>query len=130
MELTKTNNGQWKPGQSGNLQGRPMGSRNQFSNAFMQDLAEVWAEHGKETMQHTARTNPETFFAVCSRLLPRDVAISIQAQQPILDAGDLQILKAIKQALPNAGEREPAEVLQFVLDAVRAHQAKVVIDAD
>jgi hypothetical protein len=27
MELTKTNNGQWKPGQSGNLQGRPGGSR-------------------------------------------------------------------------------------------------------
>jgi hypothetical protein len=39
MELTKTNNGQWKPGQSANLQGRPVGSRNQFSNAFMHDLA-------------------------------------------------------------------------------------------
>jgi hypothetical protein len=126
MELTKTNNGQWKPGQSGNHQGRPVGSRNQFSNAFMQDLAAVWAEHGRETMEATAKVNPVAFFATCARLLPRDVAISIQTQAPILDAGDLQILKAIKAALPNAGDREPAEVLQFVLDAVRAHEAKVI----
>jgi hypothetical protein len=126
MELTKTNNGQWKPGQSGNQQGRPVGSRNQFSNAFMQDLAEVWAEHGKETMQHTARTSPETFFAVCSRLLPRDVAISIQAQTPVLDGGDLAILRAIKQAIPNAGDCQPSEVLQHVLDAIRSHNAKLI----
>lgn len=126
MELTKTNNGQWKSGQSGNLQGRPVGSRNQFSNAFMSDLAAVWAAHGRETMEATAKVNPEAFFATCARLLPRDVAISIQTQAPILDAGDLQILKAIKLALPNAGDREPSEVLQFVLDAVRAHEAKVI----
>ena len=30
MELTKTDNsGRWKPGESENLQGRPVGSRNQ-----------------------------------------------------------------------------------------------------
>jgi hypothetical protein len=26
MELTKSDNGKWKPGQSGNLQGRPVGT--------------------------------------------------------------------------------------------------------
>jgi hypothetical protein len=105
MELTKTNNGQWKPGQSGNLQGRPIGSRNQFSAAFMQDLAAVWAEHGRETMVATAKVSPEAFFATCARLLPRDVAISIQAQAPILDAGDLAILRAIREA---SGDRQLA----------------------
>jgi hypothetical protein len=126
MELIKTNNGQWKPGQSGNLQGRPVGSRNQFSNAFMQDLAAVWAAHGREKMVATAKVNPEAFFATCARLLPRDVAISIQAQPPVLDADDLAILQAIKAAIPDAGTRQPNEVLQFVLDAVRAHEAKVI----
>ena len=35
MELTQTNNGRWKPGQSGNLNGRPVGSntRHQFPSA-------------------------------------------------------------------------------------------------
>jgi hypothetical protein len=54
MELTKTNNGQWKPGQSANLQGRPVGSRNQFSNAFMHDLAAAWAEHVRSATREAA----------------------------------------------------------------------------
>jgi hypothetical protein len=61
-----------------------------------------------------------------ARLLPRDVAISIQAQAPVLDAGDLAILRAIKEAIPDASKHQPSEVLQFVLDAVRAHEAKVI----
>jgi hypothetical protein len=113
--------------QSGNQQGRPVGSRNQFSNAFMQDLAAVWAAHGRETMVATAKVNPEAFFATCARLLPRDVAISIQAQAPVLDAGDLAILRAIKEAIPDASKRQPGEVLNFVLDTIRAHDAKMIV---
>jgi hypothetical protein len=117
----------WPAGVSGNPNGRPAGSRTAFSHAFLRDLAEVWAEHGKETMQHTARTSPETFFAVCSKLIPKDVQLTIEQTMPKgLEPEDLAILKAIKLALPNAGEREPGEVLQFVLDAVRAHEAKVI----
>jgi hypothetical protein len=71
----------------------------------MQDLAAVWAEHGRETMAATAKVSPEAFFATCARLLPRDVAISIQAQAPILDAGDLAILRAIREA---SGDRQLA----------------------
>ena len=37
----------WRPGQSGNLNGRPVGSRSTFSAGFTRDLAEVWAEKGK-----------------------------------------------------------------------------------
>ena len=47
-------------------------ARHQFSAAFLADLAEVWAEHGRETMLKTARSSPETFFATCARLLPKD----------------------------------------------------------
>ena len=62
MELTKTNNGQWKPGQTGNPNGRPVGARKHFSAGFLRDLAEVWAEHGRDTMVHTAKLNPGVFF--------------------------------------------------------------------
>ena len=78
-------------------------------------------------MVATAKVNPEAFFATCARLLPRDVAISIQAQAPILDAGDLAILRAIKEAIPDAGKRQPGEVLNFVLDTIRAHDAKMIV---
>jgi len=128
MELTKTNNGQWKPGQSGNLNGRPVGhrTRQQFSAAFLADLSEVWATEGKQTMLATARAQPETFFATCARLIPKDVQLTVQQHYIALDESDLAILRAIRAAIPNANAMAPETVLQFTLDAIRAHSAQQI----
>jgi hypothetical protein len=59
LEPTKHVNGRtWQPGQSGNLNGRPVGSRTAFSAGFTRDLAEVWAEKGKASMLYTAEKQP------------------------------------------------------------------------
>ena len=80
---TKQVNGRlWQPGQSGNPNGRPAGSRTVFSQAFLRDLADVWSEEGRETMVKTARTNPAVFFATCARLIPNDVRVTVQQQLP------------------------------------------------
>jgi hypothetical protein len=63
----------WKPGQSGNLNGRPVGSRSAFSAGFTRDLAEVWAEKGKASMLHTAEKQPTVFLATCARLIGPEV---------------------------------------------------------
>ena len=69
----------WKPRQSGNLNGRPVGSRTVFSQAFLKDLAEVWSDEGREAMLKTAKTNPTVFFATCARLIPQDVKLTGRA---------------------------------------------------
>ena len=118
------------PGVSGNPNGRPVGSRAVFSGAFMRDLAEVWAEHGKATMLRTVASNPETFFATCARLLPKDVELTIRSHYSAdVDPADLAILQAIKQAIPGANAMEPQAVLQFTLDAIRSYDASKLIDA-
>jgi Family of unknown function (DUF5681)/Trypsin-like peptidase domain len=76
---------QWKPGQSGNPNGRPVGTRQAFSAGFYRDLAEVWAAHGKDAMLHTATTQPATFLAIAARLIPSDVRLTVEQQLP----GDL-----------------------------------------
>ena len=129
MEVTKTNNGQWKPGQSGNLNGRPVGhrTRQQFSAQFLADSAEVWAAEGKQTMLATARAQPETFFATCARLIPKDVQLTVSQHYSFdLDPADLEILRAIKQAIPDAGQRQPGEVFNAVLEAIRVPKAKLI----
>jgi len=117
---------------SGNPNGRPVGhrTRHQFSAAFLADLADVWAEHGKDTMLRTARSSPETFFATCARLLPKDVELTIrQHYSNALDESDLMILRAIRDAIPNANELAPHAVLQHVLSAIRSYDASPIIDA-
>ena len=111
---------QWKPGQSGNLNGRPVGTHQAFSAGFLRDLAEVWFEEGRETMVKTARTNPATFFAVCARLIGPEVKLTIEQSLPgNLSAEDWammrEIVEAVKQAIPDAASAPPSAVLQHVL---------------
>ena len=72
----------WKTGQSGNPNGRPVGARQNFSEAFLVDLRDVWAEYGKETMVSTAQKEPVAFFATCARFIPKDVQLTIEQQYP------------------------------------------------
>ena len=70
----------WRPGQSGNLNGRPVGSRSAFS--FTRDLAEVWADKGKAAMLYTAEKQPAVFFATCARLIGPEVKLTIEQSLP------------------------------------------------
>ena len=129
MELMKTENlGRWRPGQNGNVNGRPVSSRHQFSGAFLRDLAEVWQAEGRGTMLHTAKTQPATFFAVCARLIPSDVKLTVEQTYGGLAPEDYAILQAIKESLPAANSESPPAILEFVRDAVRAHAATVIDD--
>jgi len=96
----------------------------------MRDLSASWSQDGATVLQRVAKENPSSYFAVCARLLPSDVSISIQAQAPALDARDLSILRAIRDAIPGANELSPDAVLEFTLKAIRAYDAKVIASED
>jgi hypothetical protein len=98
---TKHVNGRmWQPGQSGNPNGRPVGSRTVFSQAFLKDLAEVWSDEGREAMLKTAKTNPTVFFATCARLIPQDVKLMVEQQLPgNLFPEDWRIMREIVAAV-------------------------------
>jgi hypothetical protein len=128
LEPTKHVNGRmWQPGQSGNPNGRPVGSRTVFSQAFCRDLAEVWSEEGREAMLKTARTNPTVFFATCARLIGPEVKLTIEQSLPAgLSAEDWsvmrEIVEAVKLAVPGAASRPAGEVLSYVANALTRHE--------
>ena len=121
----------YQPGVSGNPNGRPVGSRQSFSAGFLRDLAQVWQEHGHDTMVHTAKTQPATFFAVCARLIGPEVKLTIEQSLPSnLSAQDWVIMReivdAVKTAVPDAANRPAGAVLEHVLSALKASGAKVL----
>jgi hypothetical protein len=108
----------FQPGNPGGP-GRPVGSRTAFSAGFLRDLAQVWQEHGRDTMVHTAKTQPATFFAVCARLIGPEVKVTIEQSLPgNLSAQDWQVMReiveAVKLAVPDASSKPPGEVLEYV----------------
>jgi hypothetical protein len=87
-------------------------------------LAEVWAEKGKASMLYTADKQPAVFFATCARLLPNDVRVTVEQSLPgNLSSNDwhlmLEVVEAVKAAIPDANNRPPGAVLEHVLDALR-----------
>ena len=103
----------------------------QFSAAFYRDLAEVWAAHGKDAVLHTAKTQPATFLGIASRLIPQQVAVDLQASLPgNLSMEDwmimLEVMEAVRQAIPDASSKQPGQVLEFVLNALRLAQGRTI----
>jgi hypothetical protein len=115
----------WQPGESGNVNGRPVGSRNQLSNAVMADLVADWAVGGAEAIASTRKLQPAVYVAIVARLLPADVTLTVE-QSNGLTPDDLSILRAIKNSVPNANSRSPTEVLEYVRDTLRMAVAKPI----
>ncbi len=122
----------WKPGESGNPNGRPVGTRSAFSKAFVADLTIAWREHGVAVLQKVARTDPTRFLGIAASIVPKDVALTIEQQSPgNLDPADwalvTEVLQAVKQAIPNVADRRPGEVLQLTLEDCARTQPRLSI---
>ena len=123
----------WKPGESGNPNGRPLGSRNRFSEKFLDDLGEAWQKFGVTALERTAQDEPARFVDICSRLVPKDVQVTLSGRLPgVLQPEDWQlamnVFQAIRETMPEADRQQPAAVLEFVRAAIRSASAKIVHD--
>ena len=132
MEMSEIVRGRpWKPGESGNPAGRPIGSRQKVSEAIIRDISEAWATHGVDVLNKLAISDPAKFAQLAAGLIPKEFQLSVESRLPGgLDADTWSIatavFSAVKDALPDAGKHQPAEVMNYVLEALRAHGAKTI----
>ena len=73
----------WKKGESGNVKGRPTGSRNRLAENFLEDLLGAYNKHGKAAIECVALNQPAEFLKIIVKLLPRKAEIEISAAHEI-----------------------------------------------
>jgi hypothetical protein len=94
---------------------------------FKDDLRTEWQRRGKQALSEL--TSAELMKTV-ALLMPKELLLELQDQRARL-SGDqwnfvLPVLKAVRQALPDANDCEPEEVAEFVRDALRSASAKLI----
>ena len=81
--------------QKGNrLGGRPVGSRNRFSEHFLADLAEHWAVHGKAALDRVAVEKPHVYCQLACSLVPRQ--LNVEKFNPLGDWTDEELRRVME----------------------------------
>lgn len=65
----------WQPGQSGNPNGRPKGSRNRISEAALKALADDFDAHGVAVIEKVRTERPHDYLKIIVAVLPKRMEI-------------------------------------------------------
>jgi len=71
----------WQPGQSGNPNGRPKGSRNRISEAALKALADDFDAHGVAVIEQVRTERPHDYLKIIVAVLPKRMEIEDAAER-------------------------------------------------
>jgi hypothetical protein len=76
-----------KPGEVRNPAGRPKGSRNKLSDAFLQALADDFEAHGKGVVEKVRTERPQDYLKIVASVMPK--RMEVEDVGPVRRAADL-----------------------------------------
>jgi hypothetical protein len=101
----RSRNGLFAPGNK-LANGRPAGSRDKLTRAFLYQLADTFQRKGKAAMERLADEDPGAFIRVCASLMPKDIKLSAG---PLADLSEHE-LSALAYAAQRLAEADESEV--------------------
>jgi hypothetical protein len=80
-----------KPGEVRNPTGRPKGSRNRLSEAFLAALADDFLQNGEDVIQKVRETRPHDYLRVIAATLPKQAPA-----KPVEELTDAELTAIIR----------------------------------
>ena len=75
----------FRPGQSGNLKGRPKGARNRLSTQFLEALETDFNQAGPQAIAVVREKKPEVYMRVVADLLPKEANMNVEAGEAFVE---------------------------------------------
>jgi hypothetical protein len=127
-EVMRDERGRWLKGSASPSPGRPVGSRSKLGDAFVESLQKKWAAEGDDILDRVARDNPEKVLEVMARVLPKELAVTVEQRTPGgLDADSYAALRRLLDLIESLKiEGEPQAVFERIEAALRADAATVI----
>jgi uncharacterized protein DUF5681 len=92
----------WKPGQSGNPAGRPIGSRNRFSEDFYAALQQEWELRGADVLEIVRKYRPDVYVmavaSLCREVPPKEIS-----QNEVSDEQLREVIEAYRNSQAERG---------------------------
>lgn len=104
---------QFKPGQSGNAAGRPIGSRNRLADAFLQALHTSFEQRGIEAIERVIAEEPAQYLKVIASLMPKELKVANAELDGLSDDDVNELVNHVRtervrqDRIQRASEQEP-----------------------
>ena len=107
----------YQPGQSGNPNGRPKGSKHKLSEDLLRELAADFGANGPVVIQKVREEKPEVYLKVIASMVPKEMKLSGD-ENPYEGMTDEQLEQRLMEMMKeNAKERGLALVPIQKIDA-------------
>ena len=88
-----------KPGEVRNPAGRPKGSRNKLSDAFLQALADDFEAHGKGVVEKVRTERPQDYLKIVASVMPKRMEVEdVGPPRRAADLSDDELAAIVAQA--------------------------------
>jgi hypothetical protein len=95
----------FKPGESGNPNGRPKGSKHKLAESFLADCLNEWEAHGATAISDMREKNPGDFVKMVASLLPKEMTLNVNSEIEMTDDELLERIRVLTSAITPFLER-------------------------